>query len=294
MLGSVLRFRWLGLTLLVTWAFGVVCGSVHPLGHRGGVPGDGRASSGSPRRWACGSRSPPARRARPWPSTLGTLLFLNGGYLLCCVPLRAGPGPTSTVIHLAASCPGSPRGPVQRRRTTGSSSNSWPAPPSPGSSRTGSSSRSCPRSRRSSSTPPGRASFDGPGHRPVRRRGAAPDRRPARPGRPPAVAGGRSPSRLDYGAGSGPSPEGRPDGVPRRAGDDPPHPSRRLRPPRQRQEQPGRAARGRVRLRPGPHRRDAPRGDPPPATSSAAASRPTSPRATSCPTASSSRCWSRP
>lgn len=32
MLGAILRFRWLGLTLLIVWVCGVIAGSIHPMG----------------------------------------------------------------------------------------------------------------------------------------------------------------------------------------------------------------------------------------------------------------------
>ncbi len=88
MIGSILRFRWLGLMLLIVWGIGLVAGAIHPLSFliatlelmvflsfaaALGVRFSLKASSTS----------------RALALTLGVLVFMNGGYLLCCIPIPA-------------------------------------------------------------------------------------------------------------------------------------------------------------------------------------------------------------
>ncbi len=102
MLGSILRFRWLGLTLLTTWTIGVLCGSIHPLGFavcclEMAVFLWFAAALGV--RLSLNSSS----TSKSMALAVGTLMFLNGGYLMCCIPVSPTGG--RFVVALAGLMP---------------------------------------------------------------------------------------------------------------------------------------------------------------------------------------------
>jgi hypothetical protein len=87
MIGSILRFRWMGLTLLTVWILGVLGGAVHIGGLLAAM------LELSVFLWfaaALGIRFSllSSSTSRALMMTMGWLLFLNGGYLLCCIPMQ--------------------------------------------------------------------------------------------------------------------------------------------------------------------------------------------------------------
>ncbi len=99
MFGAVWSLRWVGLLMLTLWMTGVAAGAVHPIGLILVVLETAIFV------WfvtALGTylslRS--ATSSRALLSTLGILIFLNGGYLLCCIPMR-----DSTIVAGAGVTP---------------------------------------------------------------------------------------------------------------------------------------------------------------------------------------------
>ncbi|WP_422930343.1 ABC transporter permease subunit [Singulisphaera sp. PoT] len=88
MFGAIWSVRWAGVLMLFLWLLGVICGAIHPLGliiivvetvaFLGFV--DALATYFSLRS---------AKSSRALVATIALLIFLNGGYMLLCIPLRA-------------------------------------------------------------------------------------------------------------------------------------------------------------------------------------------------------------
>lgn len=101
MLGSILRFRWMGLTLLTVWSIGVIGGAVHVLGFLTAAVELAvflwfAAALGV--RFSLLSNS----TSKALALTFGCLIFLNGGYLLFCLPTLTRSG---ELIHLMGVMP---------------------------------------------------------------------------------------------------------------------------------------------------------------------------------------------
>ena len=90
-LGAFWRVRTLLWALLVVWLIGLICGAVHPLGFLAAIGSltvylTFVAILGT--YFSLWSRS--SARSISW--TIAILVFINGGYLFCCIPLIQGPG----------------------------------------------------------------------------------------------------------------------------------------------------------------------------------------------------------
>ncbi|MDR3632338.1 MAG: ABC transporter permease [Isosphaeraceae bacterium] len=107
-LGAVWGTRWIGFLLLAVATLGLAGGAVHPVGYAGIVVETVvfiwfAAALGT----YVSLRSKNSGRAMT--ATMGILVLLNGGYLLCCIPLRpntvfivAGVTPALEVLSFAA------------------------------------------------------------------------------------------------------------------------------------------------------------------------------------------------
>ncbi|MDB5349693.1 MAG: hypothetical protein JWN86_940 [Planctomycetota bacterium] len=100
LLGSILRFRWMGLMLLTMWALGVTGGAIHPLGFAAATVELAvflwfAAILGL--RFSLLSSS----TSKSLAMTLGCFIFCNVGYLLCCLPLPM----SGTVFNLMGVMP---------------------------------------------------------------------------------------------------------------------------------------------------------------------------------------------
>jgi len=98
MFGAFWGLRWVGVLMLALWLLGVAAGAVHPLGlilivietaiYLGFATALGTYLS---------LRS--SKSSRALLETLGLLFFVNGGYLLCCIPLE----PSTQVVALGVT-----------------------------------------------------------------------------------------------------------------------------------------------------------------------------------------------
>jgi ABC-type transport system involved in multi-copper enzyme maturation permease subunit len=89
-LGALWRIRGLALVLLLLWLLGLICGAVHPLGFLLAIVSTSIylafiAVLGT--YLSLRSKSSVLAIA----TTIASLVFLNGGYLFCCLPLIIGP-----------------------------------------------------------------------------------------------------------------------------------------------------------------------------------------------------------
>ncbi|MBX6314560.1 MAG: ABC transporter permease subunit [Isosphaeraceae bacterium] len=85
MAGAVLRLRWLALVLAFLWGFGLLARSIHPLSILGAAVEMAVFLGFAAALGVFFSlRSTSTIRALAW--TIGTLVLLNGGSLLCCLP----------------------------------------------------------------------------------------------------------------------------------------------------------------------------------------------------------------
>ena len=90
-LGALWRVRGILAALLFVWLIGLICGAVHPLGFLLAIVATAIdltfiAVLGT----YVSLRSKSSARAIA--ATIAILVFLNGGYLFCCMPAMNGPG----------------------------------------------------------------------------------------------------------------------------------------------------------------------------------------------------------
>jgi ABC-type transport system involved in multi-copper enzyme maturation permease subunit len=87
MIGAVWTLRGLGALLLLLWTIGLLSGSIHPLGFlAAGIELIAFSWFAVALGTYVSMRSKTTMRAQA--TTIGILILLNGGYLLCCVPFR--------------------------------------------------------------------------------------------------------------------------------------------------------------------------------------------------------------
>ncbi len=90
-LGALWRVRGILAALLSIWLLGLICGAMHPLGFLLAIVAtviDLSFIAVLGTHISLRSRS----SARAIATTIGILVFLNGGYLFCCMPAMSGPG----------------------------------------------------------------------------------------------------------------------------------------------------------------------------------------------------------
>lgn len=98
MIGAVWGTRWLGAFLLVLWLTGLAAGALHPFGFMAVVVATVVFL------WfmtALGTYASLVSRTtgRAQATTMAILIFLNGGYMMCCIPLR----PETALISLGCA-----------------------------------------------------------------------------------------------------------------------------------------------------------------------------------------------
>jgi ABC-type transport system involved in multi-copper enzyme maturation permease subunit len=100
-LGAFWRVRGLLVTLLLVWLIGMLCGAVHPLGFLAAIVLTSLYTLFIDLVGTCFSLRFKSS-ARALTATIGVLVFLNGGYLFCCIPFLSLSG---TIVILGGFTP---------------------------------------------------------------------------------------------------------------------------------------------------------------------------------------------